>query len=57
MKQKVAFCPTNNWSCPHKKASGICSFDDPWPNCDDFKSFWKEDDNYFSYAEEENHQT
>ena len=54
MKRKVAFCPNSNWSCPHMKPSGICSFEDPWINCDDFKDRWDEDEEYYSLIDDEN---
>lgn len=54
---KVIYCPVNGWDCPYFDANGCCMMypdTDPIKECDDFATFWDEDDDYICDTEEEN---
>lgn len=46
------YCPANSWDCPYWKSNGECALDDPMKDCDDFRVFWDEDDDYICEDEE-----
>lgn len=49
MRIKHIHCPVNGWDCPHYRSYGhfsVCILENPLENCDDFASFWDEDDDY-----------
>lgn len=41
------YCPVNGWDCPYY-ADGLCKIDNPIEECDDFATFWDEDDDYIA---------
>ena len=51
MKQiiKHIHCPVNGWDCSYytdENHSCRCTLEDPMQDCDDFATFWDEDDDY-----------
>ena len=51
MKQVVKHihCPVNGWNCPYYTDENHpcrCTLADPMKDCDDFTTFWNEDDDY-----------
>ena len=51
MKQivKHIHCPVNGWDCPYYTDENHpcrCTLEDPVKDCDDFATFWDEDDDY-----------
>lgn len=49
---KKVYCPVNGWDCPYWQKDGSCTIKDPIHECDDFATFWDEDDDYIAYEEE-----
>lgn len=39
------YCPVNGWDCLYYE-EGLCKIDNPLEECDDFATFWDEDDDY-----------
>lgn len=47
------YCTVNGWDCPYYKM-GECSMypdADPFYECEDFRFFWDEGDDYISFDE------
>lgn len=51
MRKGKVYCPANGWDCPYYK-NGECALNDPWGDCDDFRYFWEDDDDYICDDEE-----
>ena len=54
--RKHIHCPVNGWDCPYYTDEGHpcrCTLEDPFNDCDDFASFWEEDDDYIDTDWEE----
>lgn len=44
---RKVYCPVNGWDCPYWKEDGECTLNNSMAECDDFATFWDEDDEYW----------
>ena len=49
---KKVYCPVNGWDCPYWQKDGSCSIENPLEECDDFATFWDEDEVFYCEDDE-----